>query len=122
MDPATLCYAQGGTYFPDGGGCFLGSETNAACLRQAQPITRSCDNRCACRACPSFYSRCLNDGGCRFILACAQMEQCQGVAACMATPCSFMIDRAGGKSSIGARYFDQYSNCMSDFGCSCDLL
>jgi hypothetical protein len=40
----------------------------------------------------------------------------------MRTPCSFMIDRAGGRSSIGAVYFDLYSNCMTDYGCSCDVL
>lgn len=123
MDPPTLCYAQGGVYFPGGGGCFLGSEATPACLRQAEPITRSCENRCACRACPSFYSRCLNDGGCSWILACAQPVGCRGVDACSGNgSCKFLIDRAGGPGSSGARLFDQYSECMVESRCSCDVL
>jgi hypothetical protein len=84
-------------------------------------ITVSCEKSCACQRCTFEYARCIDDGACRFINACAELEGCRGVAACRPTNCGGIFPISGGINSLGAQLFDDYSTCMLQVGCGCFL-
>lgn len=109
------CYAERGVYLD--GTCYV-DDTRSACLEKTEGITVTCERPCACRSCAFEYARCIDDGGCRFINACAELVACRGVEPCLATQCSGLIQMSGGPKSLGSQLFDELSACMTNVGCS----
>jgi hypothetical protein len=111
------CYTSGGVPVASGG-CAYGSVATDQCLSRTTQPNGNCSQGCGCKACPSAYTRCLVDGGCEFIFACAESAGCSNLADCYKLGCSTIIDRAGGFNSTGARYAEAAFSCLSQNGCS----
>lgn len=100
-----------------GGRPGTGGYTYDSCMNQATIIPNACTAPCGCKVCPDLYAACRADGGCAWILACAQQQGCASVAQCYSTPCSSIINSAGGLMSVGARLADPALACLAQSGC-----
>jgi len=87
------------------------------CLMSPSLLTQDCTSSCGCKVCPDAYAACRRDGGCAWILACAHQAGCVSVDQCYQTTCAGIIDRAGGRTSPGAKYADPALGCLAQNGC-----
>ena len=94
-----------------------GGVTYDSCMNAATILPNACTAPCGCKVCPDIYAACRADGGCAWILACAQQQGCASVAQCYSTPCSSIINTAGGLMSVGARLADPALSCLAQSGC-----
>lgn len=108
------CYASGGVPIASGG-CAYGNVAVDQCLGRT---SGSCAQSCGCNLCPGPYTRCMGDGGCEWIMGCAESTGCTSLKECYAGGCGSMIDRAGGPSSVGAHYADAALSCLAQNGCA----
>ncbi|HEX4335716.1 MAG TPA: hypothetical protein VH062_07350 [Polyangiaceae bacterium] len=95
----------------------MGNDPFSRCESTPSIFANDCTETCGCKVCPDVYAACRADGGCAWILACAQQSGCASVDQCYQTQCSTIIDRAGGRSSPGAKYADAALSCLAQFGC-----
>jgi hypothetical protein len=94
-----------------------GFDAYDACLKSSSLNVSDCNQPCGCKVCPEEYAACRQDGGCAWILACAEQNGCVSVANCYQTSCSSIIDLAGGMMSSGARHADPALACLAKSGC-----
>ena len=101
-----------------GGRPATGGVTYESCMSPPTTILpNACTAPCGCKACPETYAACRADGGCSWILACAQQQGCASVAQCYSTSCSSIINTSGGLMSLGSRLADPTLACLAQSGC-----
>ncbi|HEX3594353.1 MAG TPA: hypothetical protein VHU80_04605 [Polyangiaceae bacterium] len=108
---------RGGGATATGGRLGSGGVSFSECETTSSLLTNDCTEDCGCKFCPDVYAACKRDGGCSWVLACAQQNGCVSVDTCYQTPCKSIIDRAGGKSSPGATLGDPALACLAKSGC-----
>jgi hypothetical protein len=107
-----------GGFTATGGRPATGGVTYDSCMNPTSTILQNaCTAPCGCKACPETYAACRADGGCSWILACAQQQGCASVAQCYATSCSSIINTSGGLMSLGSRLADPTLACLAQSGC-----
>jgi hypothetical protein len=125
MVSTAQCTSQGtggftgtGGFPSKGGSTGSGGVTYDVCLNAPTTILpNACTAPCGCKVCPDAYAACRADGGCAWILACAQQQGCASVATCYSTSCGSIINTAGGLMSVGARLADPALACLAQSGC-----
>jgi hypothetical protein len=125
------CYS-GGSAGSTGSGGFTGRGGNGSsgvtgtggmtttidqCVNTSSVLSSDCQEACGCKLCPEEYAACRADGGCAWILACAEQQGCASVSQCMQTSCSSIINLAGGEMSSGAGHADPALACLAKSGC-----
>jgi hypothetical protein len=113
--PQDQCYAQRGVYLA--GTCYPEEAGAPACLKKTDGVTIAPERACACDACTFEYARCIDDGGCRFINACAELARCRDIASCQRSTCASLVEISGGPRSLGAGLFEEFAACMRSSPC-----
>ncbi len=91
--------------------------TFETCIRTPTILSSDCTQTCGCKVCPDAYAACEADGGCSWILSCAHQTGCVSIDDCYQTSCAGIIDRAGGRNSVGAKRAGPALACLADNGC-----
>jgi hypothetical protein len=107
-----------GGFTGTGGSPATGGATYESCMNTTTTIIpNACTAPCGCKVCPDIYAACRADGGCSWILACAQQQGCASVSQCYSTSCSSIINTSGGLMSLGSRLADPALACLAQSGC-----
>jgi len=107
-----------GGFTGTGGSPATGGVTYDSCMNSTTTIIpNACTAPCGCKVCPDIYAACRADGGCSWILACAQQQGCASVSQCYSTSCSSIINTSGGLMSLGSRLADPALACLAQSGC-----
>jgi hypothetical protein len=100
--------------------CAYGDEAVRACVVDYWGTTGSTYQvGCGCQNCPGTMARCATDFACTWILGCGMQSGCGTLASCYESypACADIIDRSGGRRSVGAGLARSAFTCLTNAAC-----